>query len=302
MLRGHPHPAHHHAAATATPMCSRAMAVARRAWVSRWKHIARPHRRNWNNVWLTNDGALAYVENQKAASRTLLKAIGPYKRGWVAPYRATIATDAVHAADTNLMMALANRTVFTFVRDPIVTFLSGADEVFLRWTNSSVHEFGRKASRWPKSFAVPCSRRRDAIVEDVQDARSLGKEAFHIFPQALKTDVLPPGRRFDFVGRVERLTEDIEALFASLAPPHDAYYSNRWKDMQRLNLDFLNNSTDAVAKWKYFRVTLGDARHPLNCSPSESQPLSSATSDSICGLMAADFACFGYTCPSTQAR
>lgn len=95
--------------------------------------------------------------------------------------------------------------IFTFVRDPLLAFLSGAAEAVHR------HRHGfRTGCPRPKAacLSVPC--RGDVLtplVEDVRARRCIGTQAFHVWPQVLKLAVRLP-RPFGFVGRVEWLARE----------------------------------------------------------------------------------------------
>ena len=95
--------------------------------------------------------------------------------------------------------------IFTFVRDPLLAFLSGAAEAVHR------HRHGfRTGCPRPKAacLSVPC--RGDVLtplVEDVRARRCIGTQAFHVWPQVLKLGVRLP-RPFGFVGRVEWLARE----------------------------------------------------------------------------------------------
>jgi hypothetical protein len=61
-----------------------------------------------------------------------------------------------------------------------------------------------------------------AFLRDFQERRYLGKESFHVWPQAHKIDAVPKRCSFSFIGRTEEMREAMEALFPSgKLPPHE---------------------------------------------------------------------------------
>jgi hypothetical protein len=98
-----------------------------------------------------------------------------------------------------------------------------------------------------------------------------GAEFFHAFPQAMKVDHVRRVPRFDAIGRLENLTEDLAVLRThGLEVP-------------------LGNQTAVLATSKL--------RHHKRtpCQPSEGD---GAAQRLVCELYAADYACFGYARPA----
>ena len=198
----------------------------------------------------TDNGAF-YVENQKVASRTLLDWL-PAALGHVPPEQASgrelgrnpiwaryrgyptfykkLSSSTLMEPEMDALAAEGRAFFLSFVRDPIAGFLSGFQEVTERWraadhgrSNTSLvamqHRFGRNASLWPTSYAVPCAsvqHRVDTFVDDILHARALGGAAYHEWPQAMKLDVLPDGRSFDFLWKLERFEEGMGRLLERL--------------------------------------------------------------------------------------
>ena len=90
-------------------------------------------------------------------------------------------------------------TLFTFIREPVSCFLSGAAEVIQRAFKNATGHFKNVTRRinWgPWTTATPryysladtCGRSDQlvrAFVSDVVARRNMGAEAFHVFPQVL---------------------------------------------------------------------------------------------------------------------
>lgn len=112
---------------------------------------------------------------------------------------------------------------FTFVREPIASFLSAYREVSLRWlklrTNRPTVTRGPGAS---EAYGLDCVRsptqRLAAFVRDVVSFNDLGYQAYHAWPQTVKIFVRAPAGRptLDFVGRVEHFADDMLELLASV--------------------------------------------------------------------------------------
>ena len=91
----------------------------------------------------------------------------------------------------------------------------------------------------------------------------------------MKLDVLPSGRSFDFIGRVEHLQEDMDTLLRSL----------------RVNR---TSSRSAINPSTHARDTCGrQVAVPL--------PARQAALPVLCELLRADFICFGYPLPTECA-
>ena len=190
-----------------------------------------------NQAWVFPKLRAVYVENQKAASRSILDVFmsldskGRQKAFYV-PYTGYPSNQCAQ----ELPRALFNFTVFTFVRRPLECFSSGyaetmgrvvADPTKARWG-------GRGA---PDYYALPCNasdRYLTTFVADVLAKRPLGWPTFHIFPQAVKVGVhLGFEKGFDFIGMVEHLEEHLGMLLKRLHVPHATNTVQR--SLQHLN-------------------------------------------------------------------
>ena len=183
-----------------------------------------------NGVYISDALHLAYVENQKAGSSQLLAhlhAAGSV-RVVLLPYRGRMRSEArsrarVHCPATNVRKLPANYILFTFVREPLSTFVSGAFELLERhWIRNASVDWGAcptqghtalSGSHWPlrPSLDSVSTYLRQLII-DVNYSRELHPEAFHIWPQQVKTGLELGGRRLDFVGQTEQLDTDFAAL------------------------------------------------------------------------------------------
>jgi hypothetical protein len=166
----------------------------------------------WNQIWLWPNVELAYVENQKAASRTIRATLSQrffaYPIRLMAPYSGNATID--QGKVEGIARRLENCSVVTFVRDPLTTFFSGYREVMSRAVSSNKwHGNGFKFMK--TSCADGGTERVTSFLRDFLAGDAFGSEMFHVWPQALKLDVLD-GRKFDFVGRVESLGEDLAEL------------------------------------------------------------------------------------------
>ncbi len=191
----------------------------------------------FDEVAVSHEHKIVYVANQKAASEALLKMMHktlhakqhcqkgidfrkvekplqrcPYHR---LPYRAAKIGKESDSRRSNLCYsegiteAWANYTWFTVVADPLGTALKAYLEVSYR--------------TGPRLLPVRCDRPRkryEAFVDALATAEApMGMHLYHAWPQAVKTDVLPPGRGWDFIGRVERLQDDICDLLTLAGSP-----------------------------------------------------------------------------------
>jgi len=192
-----------------------------------------------NQAWVSDILRVVYIENQKAASRTIISILTnldhKLRLVWL-PYRAINKTTWQKDNKTKWPVQLrelnafwpspqerspwpANYTVFTFVRDPIAKFVSGVAELVERtYWNPEIWLGTSNRSRWPNYAKHNCTASNiDQIfsdfVLDVQAGRGVSVSAFHVWPQSLQVDVLPQNE-FNFIGRVEHLDEDMSALLS----------------------------------------------------------------------------------------
>ena len=114
----------------------------------------------------------------------------------------------------------------------------------------------------------------DAFVDDVIHGRSLGVNAYHVWPQALKLDVLPEGRSFDLVWHIERFEEGAAQLLELLGRKAALHRS--------LGIAHESSAT-AISR------VCGGKLSVVN--------LTDSTVVKLCRLLRVDYACFGYTVP-----
>jgi len=190
----------------------------------------------FNQAWISDKHQFVYIENQKAGSRTILSilfSIDSHLRAFMLPYRGhnfsewdgmgnetrDMPVQGMHVKPFYFTFFPSNYTTFTFVRNPLRSFASGAAEIIRR-----SFMFDLTISHLPHSpswISLGCNKSTAhltalAFMHDLLSANSLGTEAFHIWPQMLKLDVLLPNQHFDFVGRVEFLQQDLDTLFHML--------------------------------------------------------------------------------------
>jgi hypothetical protein len=161
---------------------------------------------------------MAYVRNQKAASEYLIATMARLFEarhlygGYVLPTteegKSKVATER----------AAASSVLWTVVRDPIDTVLSGYMQLSL-WPE---HDKLSPLPRWrqmPCSEPLPDSQTRstarfDAFLDDLVAGRPLGYSFHHVYPQALKIDVHEGGLPLPIkaIGRLENLNADLTQI------------------------------------------------------------------------------------------
>ena len=167
---------------------------------------------------------------------------------------------------------------FTFVREPISTFIAGWQQVMcfqkrnvvklkLDVGNHSLKDSGRET---PPVW-VDSARQFRVFLDDFLHYRALGPAATHVYPQADKVDALPMGCKFSFIGNLETLRESMIALFpaigAKTSPRHLPPHGHKAEDEEC-----------KVRMKKTFKY-----------GPEEIRML--------CRALYADFICFGYRFP-----
>ena len=292
-------PQTHNTLSTSSESCSRALATQRSKFGQTWYQstISSPpdHHADRNRVWLYHKHRLIYVENQRAASRELRRllsqALRQFPQRIFSPYMARPSkyvnnTQALKAVNHEALMSYFESRRFvvaTFVREPIDTFISGYHELSHRWRGKPNN------STWQR---LPCNTpgpRFSAFVNNLLrwSPGSLGIQGYHVWPQVLKTDVLPPGTQFDFIGKVETLSESLAALAALL--------TGRLSDSNRA-------VHAARMKPKPVRQTHGSGTDRLRTCDTELKDetavnISTATTVQLCQLLEADYTCYGYELP-----
>ena len=179
-----------------------------------------------NGAWVSDALQVIYIENQKAASRSILSwmnAAGKV-RLTLLPYHgsrraASQERAANHCGPKNASSALPHDyVVFTFVREPVASFVSAAFHLLYLFKTPNDYATCETSGESLRRAAWPCAESDDGprflrnFILDVNASRSLGAEAFHVWPQMVKIDILPENRSLDFVGRVEHFEEDFVRL------------------------------------------------------------------------------------------
>ena len=135
--------------------------------------------------------------------------------------------------------------------------------------------------------------RFDAFVDDVLRGARLGVDAYHIWPQAMKVDVLPPDRSFDFIGEVENLKPSTAHLIALI---NRSRVSSNARPVRSFHLSGLppvavshkggGNRDKSSKKVAGHRACAADF-----------VPLA-ATVVKLCQFLHVDYTCFGYPLPT----
>jgi len=213
-----------------------------------------------------------YVRNQKVASDMLFLDTKTYSGGFertprISPWRQD--RGASSGFEARFVECKKNDVYFTMVRDPIETFLAGWLEVMCRDTRNMSEKDKRTAAYFPGRY-VAMSLEEDptrvfrAFLRDFEERRYLGKESFHVWPQAHKIDAVPKGCRFSFIGLASEMPEALGALFpGGHLPPHG------------------HNATESPCKTDIMaNLKIGDeeTRH-------------------LCLILRVDYQCFGFPLP-----
>ena len=160
---------------------------------------------------------------------------------------------------------------FSFVRDPIETFLSGYLQVmcyarnFMRPEDLARAGASIQSSRGgnPPMWSDATTHFRQ-FVEEFQKNRYMSNAATHVWPQAHKIDALPRGCSYAFIGASETIVESLSALFPrGHLPPHG------------------HKAQDDQCKTRILET--------LNPGDNETRLL--------CEVLAVDYLCFGYALP-----
>jgi hypothetical protein len=233
-----------------------------------------------------------YIENQKAASRSIISALKKLEQS--TPNTTTYRVDSLPYAGyqrheargrcsrvvlrDGLPSEAANFTVFTFVRRPLDTFISGFSETMGRVvTMESKAHWGDGSA--PSYFGLSCNesdRYFTTFVGDVLARRPLGLPTYHIFPQAVKTGVfMGPGHRqgFDFIGAVEHLEEHLGVLLERLGV---ADARTRAHEVLGPHVNDATTNKDRCGR-------------PIRPTPQEVRALH----EKICSLVSGDYRCLG---------
>lgn len=250
-----------------------------------------------NEVWILPSLRAVYIENQKAASNTIrwiLMKLDDKMHRMMLPYAHSMGSRICPTVEghlqTNAAITLGqlrtNHTFFTFVRSPAAAFLSG----FATTMHRTVHD--DKKADWggksPPTYTRLACNQSDkyltAFIDDLLEHRSLGIPGFHVLPQIQKIDldlrVSPTGARdsirFDFIGAVERLTEDVATLLGRYLGVADA-------------------ATRAAALLSEAGVMNRGQRNTDRCNhiiqPSTAELVK--LRHVLCTVLSADYACFG---------
>ena len=217
---------------------------------------------------------------------------------------------------------LRDIAVFTFVREPIDTFLSGYRELASRLSLAADVakvdgvRFMNTACTHKDSTA-----RLSKFIAELREGALSDIEAFHVWPQALKIDALPVGRSFDFIGRSEHLERDVAELFRRHSrvllttpgnTPGSLKLRGRGATLRQIGERLL--SSRVTANWSHsatrtlpFRPNAsthagGDLLQRAAACGTNVSLLSADEQRTICDdLLAVDLACLGYTSTTSTA-
>ena len=218
----------------------------------------------------------AYVYNPKAAHTSVL--------AWLkAASRTPLVTISLELQPVVNLTRLRQRIpvgyrMFTFVREPISDFYSGYAETVWRVTWGGARAMTSHSATFDK---VDCNRmgaksiRFAAILLDIKRCSRLNYDAYHLWPQVVKLDVLPEDGSYDFIGSVDTLQEDMNAL------------------LRRLGAKETRVPTANPAKHNVDRCG-----HQISVPPAaqrEALPI-------VCELLAVDYACLGFRLPAGCER
>ena len=234
-----------------------------------------------NQAHISHSWRFIYLENQKAGSRTILS----WLRSFATDLNETFIPYSFGSPDrpaakkwcaSDLPAAATNYTTFTFVRNPLRTFLSGFAEVMQRLIFDDSKLYFDEFSA-PEFSTLPCNesgRYLSSFVASMVERRPLGIPWFHVLPQALKLDV---DLRLDFIGELENLGRDLERLLRGPLGVTDPVASR-----------LLRRSAMTPAE--------NDGRHNTNqcgepIAPGERQVVQLLPV--ICALLTADYECLG---------
>ena len=256
-------------------------------------------------------GGVTYVRNQKAGSTMLTE-------GFLRLFGVNAPRGQRHHEGTKpvLRRTLEAGWVFTFVRDPFQTALSGYLEMRHHARPSQVNEMFEKRELKrgnPGDRAIAqgyiehaevmarlfdsgngsrsCNGAQDATEQFVRflvaltRKQSLSMDIFHVFPQALKINHVQPSNssapHFDGIGKVESFDEDLSQMRSMIGHREGSDESNA----SALQLERHKQSTAHRTNHSH--------RQPLDsCARVDStDPRVQAL---VCKLYAVDYACFDY--------
>ena len=234
-----------------------------------------------NQVWYSYKFKLAFVENQKAGTRTLihtLRRLFPDEWKYLTTYY--MANEPESEGPKESLFDDQNMTIFTFVREPFTAFRSAYEEISHRDPPRL-----RKQAAGNTYSQVPCdkaSKRMAYFVDDLLNARSIGRDAFHAWPQTVKTSNVP---RLDFIGRVETMESDLRDLVSMVY----ARLGRKVGENVKVEAPRLNPRTQKLKEGKSHMVGKECSQFTLYMN------VSTETTRRICDeVLAADYTCFGY--------
>ena len=229
-----------------------------------------------------------YVRNQKAGSTTVMEqlasALGGEKGGdWgkIVPY--------VWARSEAWPPESDNRTVvFTVVREPAVTAVDAYLEVSMRYTENFYNddlEGIPGEHRWLHMNCTDPAARFSAFLDAVEARSALGRPAFHVFPQAVKTNIVSEREGiadFDSRGQVFHTRGRFDAV---------------------LKLEDLNSGMSSLGGIVGVNVTMPpsteDGKHTLTKDVCADFQLTDYPDLMlrVCKIYHVDYVCFGYELP-----
>ena len=277
-----------------SPVCLRARTAERLRFADMWQAIMPTHRmpanaRTQQRLYVSDSLRAAYLSNPKAAHLAVLK-IFRYASIAKHPGQGELTYREVpligHDRHASFLKTLpSNYTLFTFVREPVSAFLSGYAEVVhrvLTWNRArKIHGSDTTFShvRCSRSDTDTNSTRFAAFLDDLTRCRTIGYDAYHVWPQVMKLDALPGNgeRSFDFVGRIESLAADMGKLLRQI----------QGTEVPQSVIELTTHVS---------HLTNVDECNKIITVPSAAVV---AALPVLCDLLAADFKCTGYPLPSS---
>ena len=245
---------------------------------------------------LPSSATITYIRNQKAGSEVLFHAISNRTTfNFTSTRKCYVGSTSVpkrRVGPNQHDPCFANAAergeslLFTVVRDPIETALSAYLELRFRarYRDSKAGrvEFERLFANRNEKGDKSCNAAPNepdatndflAYLDAVERGAALGREAFHAWPQALKIDRLQAdNRRFDAIGRLENLWEDIAALRKAV----------------------LRNQASRAG----FSSSLEQHRHSHSTASCGAVDLSDGrVTETLCRIYRVDYTCFGIPLP-----